>query len=81
MHINTEKLDKYTAARIAEAINCWAGKEHRKEIITSAEVMKLQPITTDERNGYVIFPYQWGDVTILVWLRNDGSLFTKTVSW
>ena len=77
MHISTEKIDKYTAARIAEAINCWAGKE----IITSAEVMKLQPITTDEPNGYVIFPYQWGDVTILVWLHNDGSLSTKTISW
>jgi hypothetical protein len=81
MFTHNDCIDRYTATRIAEAMNCWAGKEHRKEFITPEEVLKLTPLSTHERDGYRIYAYQWGDVTILVWLQRSGDVFVKHVCW
>lgn len=74
-------IDRYTAAKIAEGMNTWAGKEYRKQIITADEVLKLSPIATHEPNGYVVYAYQWGDVTILAWVSNDGKVLIKHTCW
>ncbi len=74
-------IDRYTAAKIAEGMNTWAGKEYRKQIITADEVLKLSPIATHEPNGYVVYAYQWGDVTILAWVLNDGRVLIKHTCW
>lgn len=74
-------IDRYTAAKIAEGMNTWAGKEYRKQIITADEVLKLSPIATHEPNGYVVYAYQWGDVTILAWVFNDGRVLIKHTCW
>ena len=58
-------ISRYTARKIAEGMNCWAGKEYRKDIITADEVLKLQ----------------WGDVTILAWVRENGDVRIQHVCW
>ena len=76
------KLYPYTAEQIAEAINCWAGKEHRREIITPEEVRsRLTPIATHEEGGYLIYAYQWGDVTILIWVQDGEVRSVQHVTW
>ena len=75
------KIDRYTAARIAEGMNNWAGKEHCKQIITADEVLNLSPIATYEPDGYVVYPYQWGDVTILACVFNNGHVSIQHVCW
>ena len=74
-------IDSYTAAKIAEGMNTWAGKEYQKQIITTDEVLKLSPIATHEPNGYVVYAYQWGDVTLLAWVLNDGRVLIKHTCW
>lgn len=74
-------IDRHTATRIAEAMNHWAGMDHRMEIITPDEVLKLSPIATHEPNGYVVYSYQWEEVTIMAWLRNNGDVLVKHICW
>ena len=74
-------IDRYTAAKIAEGMNTWAGKEYQKQIITTDEVLKLSPIAAHEPNGYVVYAYQWGDVTLLAWVLNDGRVLIKHTCW
>ena len=75
------KIDRYTAARIAEGMNTWAGKEYRKQIITADEVLNLSPIATSEPNGYVVYAYQWGDVTILACVFRNGRVHIQHTCW
>ena len=75
------KIDRYTAARIAEGINTWAGKEYRKQIITADKVLNISPIETYEPDGYLVYAYQWGDVTILAGVFRDGSVRIKHICW
>ncbi len=75
------KIDRYTAARIAERMNTWAGKENRKQIITADEVLKLSPIATHEPDGYVVYAYQCGDVTILACVSCDGQILVHHTCW
>ena len=77
----TKVIDNYTAARIAEAMNCWAGKENRKQIITAREILKLTPVATHDPNGCLVFAYQWGDVTILARVFVDGRILVKYHTW
>jgi len=74
-------IDRYTATRIAEGMNHWAGKDHPTEVITPDEVMKLSPIATYEPNGYVIYAYQRGDVTIMACLSKNGDVLVKHTCW
>lgn len=75
------KIDRYIAARIAEGMNTWAGKDHRKQIITADEVLKLSPIPTSKASGYVVYAYQWGDVTLLACVFNDGHVRIQHTCW
>ena len=78
---NTTTISRSTAAKIAEGMNCWAGKEYRNNIITADEVLRLQPVKTKEENGYVIYAFQWGDVTILAWVKPNCDVVVKHVCW
>ncbi len=83
---NAKKIDCYTAARIAEAMNCWAGKEHRKQIVTANDILALNPIASYEGKhggeGYPVFAFQWGDVTILALPSSyDGEIRIQNVCW
>lgn len=73
-------MTNYIARLIAEGMNTWAGKEHRMQIITADEVLNLSPIATD-KSGYVVYAYQWGDVTILAHVSKDGSIRIKHICW
>ena len=75
------KIDRYTAERSAEGMNTWAGKEYRKQIITADEVLKLSPIATHEPDGYRVYAYQWGDVTILACVFRDGCIRIQHTCW
>ncbi len=80
------KIDYKTAARIAEGMNTWAGEDYRKQIITADEVLNLSPIATYEPDGdypddYVIYAYQWFDVTILARIFRDGHVSIKHICW
>ena len=75
------KIDRSTAEKIAEAMNTWAGKEHRMQIITADMVLNLSPIAKHEPNGYDVYAYQWGDVTILACQCCDGRILIRTASW
>lgn len=75
------QIDRFTAKRIAEGINTSWGKDHRKQIITANEVLKLVPISTYEPNGYLVYGFQWGDVTILALVDTVGDVHVKHVSW
>ena len=75
------KIDRHTAARIAEGMNTWAGKENWKQIITADEVLNLSPIATSEPNGYVVYAYQWGDVTILACVFHNGRVHIQHTCW
>ena len=75
------KIDRYVAERIAEGMNTWAGKENRKQIITADEVLMLSPIATHEPDGYVVYAYQWGDITILACVCNNGKILIQNVCW
>lgn len=77
----SKSLDIFTARRIAEAMNCWAGKENRKQIITAKKVMELSPVATHEAEGCLVYAYQWGDVTILACVRSDGHVTVKHTCW
>ena len=46
--------------------------------ITIEEAMRMVKIPTD---GYDVFSIQKGDVTILAWVRYDGSISTTIVCW
>ena len=78
---NPKPIDIFTARRIAEAMNCWAGKEHRSDVITAKKVMELTPVATHEAEGMLIYAYQWGDVTILANVRSNGYVTVKHVCW
>lgn len=78
---NVKPIDIFTARRIAEAMNCWAGKEHRQEIITPKKVMEMTPVVTHEADGMIVYAYQWGDVTILANVRTGGYVTVKNVCW
>ena len=78
---NVNSIDIFTARRIAEAMNCWAGKEHRQEIITPKKVMAMTPVVTHEADGMIVYAYQWGDVTILANVRTGGYVTVKNVCW
>ncbi len=77
----TKKIDHYTATKIAEGMNTWAGEKHRKEIITADEVLNLSPIATYEPNGYVVYAYQWGDVTLLACVFRNGHVRIQHTCW
>ena len=78
---NAKSIDIFTARRIAEAMNCWAGKEHRRDIITPKKVMEMTPVVTHEADGMIVYAYQWGDVTILANVRTGGYVTVKNVCW
>lgn len=78
---NSKSIDIFTARRIAEAMNCWAGKERRLEIITPKKVMEMTPVVTHEADGMIVYAYQWGDVTILANVRTGGYVTVKNVCW
>ena len=78
---NSKSIDIFTARRIAEAMNCWAGKERRMEIITPKKVMEMTPVVTHEADGMIVYAYQWGDVTILANVRTGGYVTVKNVCW
>lgn len=80
-NVNSKPIDIFTARRIAEAMNCWAGKEHRREIITPRKLMQMTPVVTHEADGMLIYAYQWGDVTILANVRTDGYVTVKHTCW
>ncbi len=76
------KIDRNIAEKIAEGMNTWAGEKYRKQIITADEVLNLSPIATHEQpNGYVVYAYQWGDVTLLACVFHDGLVCIKHTFW
>ena len=75
------KIDRNIAEKIAEGMNTWAGEKYRKQIITADEVLNLSPIATHESNGYVVYAYQWGDVTLLACVFHDGLVCIKHTCW
>ena len=78
---NAKPIDIFIARRVSEAMNCWAGKEQRKVIITPRKVMEMSPVITADSDGLVVYAYQFGDVTILAHVRTDGYVTVKTVCW
>jgi hypothetical protein len=74
-------IDCFTASKIAEAMNTWAGPQYRKDIITTDEVMAMKPVKISSDGGHTVYACQWGDVTILVWLRDSGDVIVKNVCW
>ena len=75
------RIDLYGAGIIAEAINCFRGKEHRIQIITADEVQYLSPICTNTPSGNTIYACQWGEVTIIVRISKDGDVNTQHINW
>ena len=78
MMVGRKRISRSMAVKIADAINNWSGSY--KEIISADEVLKLDPVKTYERDGCLVLPYQWGDVTLLALV--NGTEFTfKYVTW
>lgn len=75
------RIDLYDAGIIAEAINCFRGKEHRIQIITADKVLNLSPLYTNTPSGNTIYAYQWGEVTIIVRISKDGDVNTQHINW
>ena len=78
---NVKVIDKYTAGRIAERMNHWAGENSFNQVITADEVLNLTPVVTSKPDGYLVYAYQYGDVTILACVRGDGRVVVKHTSW
>ena len=74
-------INRYAAERIAEGMNTWGGKGYHRQIITADEVLNLSPIATYEPEGYVVYAYQWGDVTLLACIFRDGHIRVQHACW
>ncbi len=75
-------MNKELAKRIADAMNHWPGKQNPCKVITAEQAAMLQPIhKADGPDGYTVYAVQWGDVTIVVWVRSSGEVYVKNLCW
>ncbi len=77
-------LDAKTAKMVMEAVNKGDGV-HYGNIISLTDARRMTSIEISENGGYPVLAMQKGDMTILVWIRNDGEDLNvarvKFVTW